>query len=355
MASSSPEYDRLAELNAFDQTKAGVKGLVDSGITTIPRMFHDGLPYSADDPNFIFPIINLTGYQDPEMRKHIIAKIRDASENWGFFQVVNHGVPANILDEMLAGVHRFFEQDVELKKPYFDHDLTKKVVYTSNYDLYTAPVGNWRDVILFHMAPDPPQPDELPSCCREIVAEYSGEILKVGDLLMELLSEALGLDPNHLKGIGCREGLGLASSYYPTCPQPELTLGSTHHTDLGFVTVLLQDHVGGLQVHRHNSWLDVPFIKDGLVVNVADMLQLISNDKFKSAEHRVRVTSVEPRVSVAAYFGNPSLASRMYGPIEELLTEDNPAKYKEITIREFFLRSYQKGFDGNSVLPLLKL
>ncbi|CAN1807384.1 Deacetoxyvindoline 4-hydroxylase [Linum perenne] len=306
MASSSPEYDRLAELNAFDQTKAGVKGLVDSGITTIPRMFHapphfldDGLPYSADDPNFIFPIINLTGYQDPEMRKHIIAKIRDASENWGFFQVVNHGVPANILDEMLAGVHRFFEQDVELKKPYFDHDLTKK---------------------------------------------YSGEILKVGDLLMELLSEALGLDPNHLKGIGCREGLGLASSYYPTCPQPELTLGSTHHTDLGFVTVLLQDHVGGLQVHRHNSWLDVPFIKDGLVVNVADMLQ-----------HRVRVTSVEPRVSVAAYFGNPSLASRMYGPIEELLTEDNPAKYKEITIREFFLRSYQKGFDGNSVLPLLKL
>ncbi|CAN1807386.1 1-aminocyclopropane-1-carboxylate oxidase homolog 1 [Linum perenne] len=222
MASSSPEYDRLAELNAFDQTKAGVKGLVDSGITTIPRMFHapphfldDGLPYSADDPNFIFPIINLTGYQDPEMRKHIIAKIRDASENWGFFQVVNHGVPANILDEMLAGVHRFFEQDVELKKPYFDHDLTKKVVYTSNYDLYTAP---------------------LPSCCREIVAEYSGEILKVGDLLMELLSEALGLDPNHLKGIGY--------------------------------------HVGGLQVHRHNSWLDVPFIKDGLVVNVADMLQV---------------------------------------------------------------------------------
>ncbi|CAN1807379.1 1-aminocyclopropane-1-carboxylate oxidase homolog 1 [Linum perenne] len=282
-----------------------------------PHFLDDGLPYSADDPNFIFPIINLTGYQDPEMRKHIIAKIRDASENWGFFQVVNHGVPANILDEMLAGVHRFFEQDVELKKPYFDHDLTKKVVYTSNYDLYTAPVGNWRDVILFHMAPDPPQPDELPSCCR-----------------------------NHLKGIGCREGLGLASSYYPTCPQPELTLGSTHHTDLGFVTVLLQDHVGGLQVHRHNSWLDVPFIKDGL---------LISNDKFKSAEHRVRVTSVEPRVSVAAYFGNPSLASRMYGPIEELLTEDNPAKYKEITIREFFLRSYQKGFDGNSVLPLLKL
>ncbi|CAN1280656.1 1-aminocyclopropane-1-carboxylate oxidase homolog 1 [Linum perenne] len=264
-----------------------------------PHFLDDGLPYSADDPNFIFPIINLKGYQDPEKRKHIVAKIRDASENWGFFQVVNHGVPANILEEMLAGVHR---------------------------------------------APDPPQPDELPSCCREIVAEYSGEILKVGDLLMELLSEALGLYPNHLKGIGCREGLGLASSYYPTCPQPELTLGSTHHTDLGFVTVLLQDHVGGLQVLRHNSWLDVPFIKDGLVVNVADMLQ-----------HRVRVTSVEPRVSVAAYFGNPSLASRMYGPIEELLTEDNPAKYKEITIQDFFLRSYQKGFDGNSVLPLLKL
>ncbi|CAN0855366.1 1-aminocyclopropane-1-carboxylate oxidase homolog 1 [Linum grandiflorum] len=214
-SAAASKYDRHAELKAFDDTKAGVKGLADLGITSLPRIFHapphfleDGPPLiSNDDGNFIFPIVNLSGCGDPERRAEVVEKIRQASETWGFFQVVNHGVAAKIREEMIAGVHRFFDQDVELKKPFFDHDVTKKVVYTSNFDLYTSPAANWRDSILFQMAPDPPLHDEMPSCCGEIVAEYAGEILRLGDLLMELLSEGLDLDPNHLKGMGCAEGI----------------------------------------------------------------------------------------------------------------------------------------------------
>ncbi|CAI0559960.1 unnamed protein product [Linum tenue] len=65
--------------------------------------------------------------------------------------------------------------------------------------------------------------------------------------------------------------------YYPVCPQPELTLGITNHTDLGFVTVLLQDHVGGLQVLHRDFWVDVPPRPDALVVNIGDMLQVIDH------------------------------------------------------------------------------
>ncbi|CAI0544936.1 unnamed protein product [Linum tenue] len=203
--------------------------------------------------------------------------------------------------------------------------------------------------------PDPPAPEQLPACCRGIVMDYSAEMLKLGDLLFGLFSEALGLDPAHLKEMGCSEGLGIASHYYPACPQPDLTLGIARHSDLGFVTVLLQDHVGGLQVFRRDRWVDFPPTPGALVVNVGDMFQLISNDKFKSVEHRALVRSVGPRVSVAAFFGNEGLStSRIYEPIKELLSEDDPPKYHGITVRDFFFRSFQKGIDSSSILSRLK-
>ncbi|RDX98541.1 Deacetoxyvindoline 4-hydroxylase, partial [Mucuna pruriens] len=77
--------------------------------------------------------------------------------------------------------------------------------------------------------------------------EYGTYIMKLGTALFELLSEALGLHPDHLKDIGCAEGLISLGHYYPACPDPKLILGTTKHADNYFLTVLLQDHIGGLQ------------------------------------------------------------------------------------------------------------
>ena len=108
---------------------------------------------------------------------------------------------------------------------------------------------------------------------RDILVEYSQQVMKVGDLLLELLSEALGLNPNHLKDIDCAEGVVVLGHYYPACPQPELTLGATKHTDDSFLTVLLQDHIGGLQILFDNHWIDIPYEPGALVVNIGDLLQ----------------------------------------------------------------------------------
>ncbi|CAN1312051.1 1-aminocyclopropane-1-carboxylate oxidase homolog 1 [Linum perenne] len=362
---SSGGYDRMAELKSFDESKAGVKGLADSGIKEIPRIFHappqfleSGTPYSPNDPNFIFPVIDLAGvHQDPVKRKQMVEKIRDASGSWGFFQIVNHGVPKNIQEDMTSGVRNFFDLDLEQKKDYYAREQTKKVMYSSNPDMYAIPVCSWTDLMLTHMsADDPLEPEELPECCRDIVPKYSAEMARVGDLLFQLLSEALGLESNYLKEIDCVEAMGYAYHYYPPCPQPELALGCVHHTDIDFLTVILQDQVGGLQVLRPNSWIDVPYVPGALVVNIGDMLQLISNDKFISALHRVRAKNAGPRISIATFFGHGSTKStRLYGPIKELVSEKDPPKYKEITIGDFFLASYEKGVDGTSVLPRLKL
>ncbi|CAI0559147.1 unnamed protein product, partial [Linum tenue] len=130
-----------------------------------------------------------------------------------------------------------------------------------------------------------------------IALEYCKEVLKVGDvIILELLSEALGLNPNQLKEMGCAKGIYVVSHYYPACPQPELTQGTSLHQDNDFITVLYQDHNGGLQFLHQDHWVDVPPVQ-GLLSST-----LISNDKFVSMEHRVESKTIGPRVSVACSF-----------------------------------------------------
>lgn len=311
------EYDRKSELKAFDDTKAGVKGLVDAGITKVPRIFIGPPENLKASTQYKFPIIDLHGIdKDPAKRKEIVERVRDASGTWGFFQVINHGIPDDVLEEMLDGARRFHEQETEVKKKWYTREYAGRVVYNSNFDLYTAPATNWRDSTSTVMAPNPPSPEDLPSVCRyvdpessnyklnyqdfkllfgcinfiqpvsfdlklyhvrfscsEILIKYSKEVAKLGYSLFELLSEALGINPNHLKDMDCAEGITILYHYYPVCPQPELTLGASKHEDSDFLTVLLQDSIGGLQVLYQNQWVDVPPTPGALVVNNGDLLQ----------------------------------------------------------------------------------
>ncbi|CAN4120474.1 unnamed protein product [Withania somnifera] len=320
----------MSKLKAFDDTKAGLK--------------------ETCETEFIFPVIDLEEIdEDPIKHKEIVDKVRDASETLGFFQVVNHGIPTSVLDKTLQGTQQFFEQDNEVKKPYYTREIGKKVIYVSNFDLYSScvPAASWRDSLFCFMAPNPPNPQKFPTACREMLMDFSKDVKKLGFSLLELLSEGLGLDRYHLIDMGCAKGLSFSCNYYPACPQPELTMGTIQQSDGDFITVLLQDHIGGLQVLHQNQWVNIPPIPGALV--------LMSNDKYISVEYRVIGNKDESRISVACFFGEtPWQSPKVYGPITELLS-DNPPKYRATTVKDYKNYILNKGLDRTSALLHYKI
>lgn len=359
------EITEKVDLPASVSTTSGVKGLVDAKITEVPRSFRypsstlsNNRPSDISVLNLTVPIIDLGEINNnTSARNDVVSKIKDAGEKWGFFQVINHGIPLTLLEDIKQGVRRFHEEAPEVKKNYFPTDSNNKFVYSNSFeDPYKSTPLNWRDSFNCFLAPDPPNPEEIPVACRDAVMDYSKHVMELGTLLFQLLSEALGLDSDILKRMDCLKGLFMLCHYYPPCPQPDLTLGINKHTDNSFLTLLLQDQIGGLQVLHEDYWVDVTPLHGAIVVNMGDFMQLITNDKFLSVEHRVRANIDGPRISVACFFSSSLFPNAtVYGPIKELLSDESPAKYRGITIPEYTSGYLASGFDGKSHLSKYRI
>ncbi|KAJ4959897.1 hypothetical protein NE237_019807 [Protea cynaroides] len=358
---SDQEYDRATAVKQFDESKIGVKGLVDSGVTTIlpffvhpPENLPKSTPSTTPPASNIIPIVDLTGV-DSDRRPRIVEQIRDAAREFGFFQIINHGVPSDVINSTIGAIKAFNEQPTEVKSQFYTREMSRGVSFSTNFDLYRTKAAVWRDTVQMNLCPNPPVIEVIPAIFQRETLEWDQQVTRLGEILMEILSEGLGVKPERLKDLSCLEGRYMVAHYYPYCPQPDLTLGTKSHTDPGVLTVLLQNHMGGLQVKYGDEWLDVKPVSDALVINIGDVLQMLSNDEYKSVEHRVLANPHrEPRISIAIFL-NPSRKENFYGPLLELTSPDKPALFRQFTLSEFMEKFMTKEPDCTSLVNFFGL
>ncbi|XP_030498898.2 1-aminocyclopropane-1-carboxylate oxidase homolog 1 [Cannabis sativa] len=360
MDNGSEDHSRLEALKKFDESKAGVKGLVDAGLTSIPSFFvHPSetlsdlkKPTQNHTQTQSIPTIDLSGF-DSDRRSAIVEQVSRSAREYGFFQIINHGISSEILDRTIKVVKGFHEQPLEAKEKYYGRGGGTGFSYMSNVDLYQSKAASWRDTMTVRL--DAVTLDTVPEICKEAVAVWDREIVKLGEIVLELVGEGLGLCVGRFRELSCLGSRTMVGHYYPYCPQPDLTVGLGSHADPGLLTLLLQDHMGGLQIKSGDVWIDVKPLRGAIVVNVGDLLQIMSNDVYKSVDHRVLANmNREPRVSTAVFL-YPSKREELYGPLPELTSKEKPQLYRQFTLTEFLRRFFTKELDEKSLKNFFKI
>ncbi|KAK2388054.1 putative 2-oxoglutarate-dependent dioxygenase [Trifolium repens] len=313
---------------------------------------------SYDDINI--PIIDLGGLNsdDLDVQDSTLKQISDACHDWGFFQIVNHGVSHDLMDKARETWREFFHMPMEMKQQYANSPTTYEG-YGSRLGVQKGAILDWSDYYFMHYLPssvkDYKKWPSSPPSCREVFDEYGKELVKLSGRLMKVLSLNLGLEEKILENAFGGEEIGacMRVNFYPKCPRPELTLGLSSHSDPGGMTMLLpDDQVAGLQVRKFDNWITVNPARHAFIVNIGDQIQVLSNAKYKSVEHRVIVNSDQERLSLA-FFYNPK-SDIPIEPLKQLVTPEKPALYPAMTFDEYRLFIRMRGPCGKSQVESMK-
>jgi len=269
---------------------------------------------------------------------HTLSELAEACTEWGCFQIVNHGMK----DELIAALHSqmrtFFALSSKQKQAiertadnpwgFYDRELTKNV-------------RDWKEI--FDVGPlaqsgplaggAPQWPADMPQF-KSTMLEYFAACQEIVLDLLAAVSQNLGMPEDYLaRDFGEKQTSFLRLNYYPVCTELDGQLGISHHTDAGAITVMAQDLQPGLQIYRRNAWHTVEPRANALVVNIGDIVQVWSNDRYRAPVHRV-VTSAEVHRYSAPFFFNPNYDTD-YAPLPGVVSEAEPARYRAINWGEF--------------------
>ncbi|XP_065621908.1 protein DOWNY MILDEW RESISTANCE 6 [Quercus suber] len=298
------------------------------------------------------PVIDL-GLED---RSQVVKQIAEACKSYGFFQVTNHGVSLEAVEQMLQVATEFFSLPVEEKLKLYSDDPSKTMRLSTSFNVNKEKVHNWRDYLRLHCYPLDKYVPEWPSNppdFKEIVSNYCMEVRQLGYRLEELISESLGLEKDCVKNVLGEQGQHMAVNYYPPCPEPELTYGLPAHTDPNALTILLQDlHVAGLQVLKDGKWVAVNPHPNAFVINIGDQLQALSNGVYKSVWHRAIVNADKPRLSIASFLC-PCDDALISAP-NSLTDDGSEAVYRGYTYAEYYKKFWSRDLEKDNCLDLFK-
>ncbi|CAI0379273.1 unnamed protein product [Linum tenue] len=285
------------------------------GLATVPPRYarlddQDVASLHQQQPQL--PVIDLQSLLDPESMDSELAKLHSACKDWGFFQLVNHGISSGLLEEMKAQVQEFFNLPMEEKKKLWQfpgevEGFGQTFVVSEEQKL------DWSDI--FYLVTQPPylrKPHLLPNLplpFRDTVEQYSLEVKNLASTILKHVGKALKIEGDEeMKDFYENVRQTMRMNYYPPCPSQ---------------------------------------------INVGDILEIITNGAYRSIEHRALVNSDKERLSIAC-FHSPRYDGET-GPAASLITKETPALFKVVTIREFYNGLFSRQLDGKAYIDTLKI
>ncbi|HWO06017.1 MAG TPA: 2-oxoglutarate and iron-dependent oxygenase domain-containing protein [Methylomirabilota bacterium] len=307
----------------------------------------------------------------PLERDAVVRAVDAACTDIGFFTIAGHGVPAALVDRMLATSRAFFDlpagekQRVARPRPEQSRGYLEVGAENLSYSRGDASTTDLKEFFAigpldvpdeaYYRRPEaypsfaPNLWPERPAALRAVWTEYYRAMEGLAARLMRIFALALHLPEDFFRDKTDRHISGIRANHYPEQVDPpapgQIRAGA--HTDYGAVTILLPDNVPGLQVlGRGGAWLDVSAPPSTFVCNIGDLMQHWTNDRWISTMHRVvnppRESAAGNRRLSIPFFHQPN-----YDALIECLPTccgpDNPARYEAVTSGQHRLTKFLRG------------
>ncbi|CAH2036372.1 unnamed protein product, partial [Thlaspi arvense] len=303
-------------------------------------IFGSSFPRSttSDDNNIGKPIIHTTRVKLPVIdlshltngeeakRKRCVKQMVEAAKEWGFFQIVNHGIPKEVFEMMFLEEKKLFDRSFSEKVGAKFLNLSKNCYRWGNPNATSPAQYSLSEAFHITLAEISSFSDDRNNL-RTTVRMYVEEIARVAQMICEILGNQVNVNSKYFENIWVLKNSFLRlNKYHPRVTGSEV-FGLVPHTDSSFITILSQDQIGGLELKKNGQWIGVKPCSEALTVNIGDMFQALSNGVYQSVRHRVISPANMERLSIA-FFVCPYLET-------EIECLGIPKKYRRFSFREY--------------------
>ncbi|XP_041995181.1 protein SRG1-like [Salvia splendens] len=312
---------------------------------------------SHPPPSSHIPIIDMHKLFHPDSSDSELTNLHAACQQWGFFQLINHGVESSTIEKMKSEIENFFNLPAE-EKDEFRQQAADVEGYGQAFVVSEEQTLDWGDMFFVTTLPPhlrkPHLIPKLPAAFRDSIEGYAAELKSLAMKILRFMAKGLGMEVEEMEALFEEGAQSMRMNYYPPCPQPELVAGLCPHSDAVGLTILLQvNEMEGLQIKKDGVWIPVSPLPDAFVINIGDILEIITNGAYPSIEHQATVNRDKERLSIATFL-SPKLEAHI-GPAPSLVGPKTPAKFKTIAALDYFKGLFSQELNGKSYLQTMRI
>lgn len=295
---------------------------------------------------------------------HVARQLDEVYRDVGFGFVIGHGIAPALITDLFEASRRFHGLDPAEKLAIAVNDahrgfikMASSTIVTSSVDVVRRPNQSESLMVMHELPPDHPDrlagvalagPNQWPAGAPEIrepILRYVAAMRALGQRLAQVIAVALGAPEDTFDAAFAEPVTFLRLLWYPPQPpdSPDDLYGAAPHTDYGFITLLAQHELPGLQVRSPSGqWLDVPVSEDAFVLNSADILHRWSNGRWVSTPHRVINRSGAERYS-APFFFDPHMGTTV-APLPSCVAAGEAPRFEPLIYGDYLMDRLRKNY-----------